>query len=76
MALLARQEASTLPQSSSEDDSAMLSLLTTEREAAPGEATRLGNQIHALLMRFDPEYHGYLPTLRSQAVSCRGTRPR
>lgn len=67
VALLARQEAPTLPQVSPEDDSSILALLTTERDAALGEATRLGNQIHALLMQLDPEYHRHLPTLRSRA---------
>jgi transposase len=67
VALLARREASTLPRVSPEDDTAILALLTTEREAALGEATRLGNQIHALLMQLNPEYDGHLPNLRSKA---------
>jgi transposase len=67
VALLARQEASTLPLVVPEDESSVLALLTSEREAGLGEAARLGNQIHALLMQLDPEYDGYLPNLRSKA---------
>jgi len=67
VALLARRDASTLPRVSPEDDTAILALLTTEREATLGEATRLGNQIHALLMQLNPEYHDRLPSLRSRA---------
>lgn len=66
VALLARQEASTLPLVVPEDDTAILALLTSEREAALGEAARLGNQIHALLMQLDPEYDLRLPNLRSK----------
>jgi transposase len=68
VAVLVRQEASTLPRVHSEDDTAVLDLLTSEREGAIAEATRLRNQIHALLLQTDPEYHTYLPTLKSQAA--------
>jgi transposase len=68
VALLVRQEASTLPRVHAEDDTAVLDLLTSEREAAIAEATRLRNQIHALLLQTDPEYRAYLPTLKSQAA--------
>ncbi len=67
VALFARQETSTLPRVVPEDDTAILALLTSEREAALGEAARLGNQIHALLMQLDPEYERSLPNLRSKA---------
>ena len=67
VALLARQEAETLPRVLKEDTSAILALLTTEREAAIGEATRVGNQIHALLLQLDPEYHGRLANIRSRS---------
>jgi transposase len=66
VALFARQEATTLPRVVPEDNTAILALLTSEREAALGEAARLGNQIHALLMQLDPEYDGRLPNLRSR----------
>ena len=68
VALLVRQEASTLPRVHAEDDTAVLDLLTSEREAAIAESTRLRNQIHALLLQTDPEYRAYLPTLKSQAA--------
>jgi transposase len=68
VALLVRQEASTLPRVHSEDDTAVLDLLTSEREGAIAEATRLRNQIHALLLQTDPEYRAYLPSLKSQAA--------
>ena len=67
VALLARQEAQTLPRVLKEDTSAILALLTTEREGAIGEATRVGNQIHALLLQLDPEYHGRLANIRSRS---------
>jgi transposase len=68
VALLVRQEASALPRVHAEDDTAVLDLLTSEREAAMAESIRLRNQIHALLLQTDPEYRAYLPTLKSQAA--------
>jgi transposase len=68
VALLVRQEASALPLVHAEDDTAVLDLLTSEREAAIAESTRLRNQIHALLSQTDPEYRAHLPTLKSQAA--------
>ena len=68
VALLVRQEASALPRVHAEDDTAVLDILTSEREAAIAESTRLRNQIHALLSQTDPEYRTYLPTLKSQAA--------
>lgn len=50
-----------------DDESAVLDLLATEREAAVVDATRLRNQIHALLMQIDPEYRDRLPRLDSRA---------
>jgi transposase len=67
VALLVRQEAPTLPKVLPEDDTALLDLLTTEREGTVADATRLRNQIHALLMQIDPEYRAHLPSLQSQA---------
>jgi transposase len=67
VALFVRQEASTLPRVLPEDDTALLDLLTTEREGALAEATRLRNQIHALLLQIDPEYRAHLPAIKSQA---------
>jgi len=67
VALLVRQESSALPAVQPEDQTAVLDLLTTERDSALAEATRLRNQIHALLVQLDPEYHARLPTLKSRA---------
>ena len=66
VALILRQEES-LPEVQVEDETAVLDLLATEREGALGEATRLRNQIHALLMQIDPEYKEKLPSLTSRA---------
>jgi transposase len=62
-----REEAPKLPLIHLEDDSVVLDLLSTEREAAISEATRLRNQIHALLSQIDPEYERHLPSLTSAA---------
>jgi len=51
-----------------EDSTAVLDLLTTEREAALAEATRLRNQIHALLLQVEPEYRARFKSLRSRAA--------
>jgi len=68
VALLVRQEASALPRVHAEDDTAVLDLLTSEREAAMAESIRLRNQIHALLSQTDPEYRAHLPNLKAQAA--------
>ena len=62
-----REEAPDLPLVHPEDESAILDLLSTERDAPIAEATRLRNQIHALLTQIDPEYEQRLPTLTSAA---------
>ncbi len=67
IALFLRQEPASLPRVYEEDDSAVLDLLTVERDAAIVEATRLRNQIHALLMQLDPEYRERSPRLDSRA---------
>jgi len=67
VALVVRQEAPTLPVVYVEDETALLDLLTTERDGALTEATRLRNQIHALLGQLDPEYEMRLPALTSRA---------
>src|SRR5439155_25627417 len=67
VALVVRQEAPDLPAIHAEDQTAVLDLLTVEREGAIAEATRLRNQIHALLVQLDPEYEVRLPTLKSRA---------
>jgi transposase len=67
VAKFVREEATTLPQVVADDDTAVLDVLVTEREAALAEATRLRNQIHQLLLHVDPAYHDSLPSLTSKA---------
>jgi len=67
VALFVRQEAPGLPRVNGEDITALLDLLTSQREAALAETTRLRNQIHALLLQVDPQYKDRLPALDSPA---------
>lgn len=67
VATLVREEATSLPPVAAEDETAVLDLLVTEREAALAEATRLRNQIHLLLLQVAPEYQAQLPSLTSHA---------
>jgi transposase len=67
VALLVRQESPDLPRVHVEDETAILDLLTTEREAAVEESTRLRNRIHALLLQIDPQYRSHLPSMGSAA---------
>lgn len=66
VAACVREEGSALPQVSADDETAVLNLLTVERNAAIAEATRLRNQIHAHLMQLDPEYHLRVSSLGSR----------
>jgi transposase len=67
VALLVWREAGTLPRVAADDETAVLDLLVTERDGALAEATRLRNQIHALLLQLDPEYRSQLPNLQTRA---------
>ena len=67
VALLVMRESTSLPVVAAEDETVLIDVLTTERESALAEATRLRNQIHALLLQVDPEYHDRLPTINSKA---------
>jgi transposase len=67
VAKLVRDEATPLPRVAAEDETAVLNLLVTEREAALAEATRLRNQLHHLLLQVDPDYRQHLPSLTSTA---------
>src|ERR1035437_4151152 len=67
VALFLHREALELPQVAAEDETAILDLLATERESAIGEATRLRNQIHALLLQLDPDYQLDMPEMKSRA---------
>ena len=68
VALLVHREVRTLPRVLPEDDTALLDLLTTEREGALAESTRLRNQIHAHLLQIDPAYRSRFPNLRSKSA--------
>jgi transposase len=67
IALFVRQDPGDLPRVLPEDDTAVLELLTAQRDGAQAEANRLRNQIHALLLQVDPEYKLHLPTVNSKA---------
>jgi transposase len=67
VALLVWREEDPLPQVATEDETAVLEVLVTERENALAEATRLRNQLHQLLLQIDPEYRTHLPHLQSKA---------
>ena len=71
VARLVLGEAATLPVVGAEDETAVLDLLTAEREAALAGATRLRNQLHHLLLQLDPEYEAHLPALRTAAGAAR-----
>jgi transposase len=61
------REAAGLTPVALEDATVELDLLSTEREAAVREATRLRNQIHAQLRQIDPLYRTTLPALTTAA---------
>lgn len=58
VALFVRQEAPDLPAVSEDDETVALDVLSHERDAAQTEATRLRNQIHALLSTRPALPHG------------------
>jgi transposase len=68
VALFVRQVAPDLPRVTLDDVTAILDLLTSQREAVVVEATRLRNQLHALLLQIDPQYKDYLPGLETKAA--------
>jgi transposase len=66
IAQMVRQEEEGLPAIQQEDRTTLLDMMTTERERALAEATRLRNQIHALLLHLDPQYPRVLKDLKSK----------
>jgi len=67
VAKLVQDEGASLPRVTREDDTAILDLLITEREAAIAEATRLRNQVHQQLLQLVPEYAATFPPLTTEA---------
>jgi hypothetical protein len=67
VAHLVREEGSPLPQIPSDDETAVLDLLTTDREAALADAPRLRNQLHQLLLQTLPDSTEHLPSLTTEA---------
>jgi transposase len=61
------REANSLPKVTADDVTVVLDLLVSERESAIVEATRLRNQLHALLGVLDPGYERTLPPLKTKA---------
>src|SRR5687768_9215567 len=68
VALFVRQEAPHLPRVTTDDATAILDLLTSQRESLVVETTRLRNQLHALLLQIDPQYKDHLPSLDTKAA--------
>lgn len=66
IAQMVRQEEEGLPAIHQEDRTTLLDMMTTEREQALAEATRLRNRIHALLLHLDPQYPKVLKDLKSK----------
>jgi len=71
VAAYVRREGSNLPTVSAEDETAALDMLSNERDAAVGEATRVRNRLHALLLTIDPAYGTSYGRLKSRAVLVR-----
>ena len=66
VAMAVLREGSELPQVMVDDETAVLALLTTERETLVRESTALCNRIHKILLQLDPEYGAKLPRLGSK----------
>ncbi len=67
VARLVREDGPTLPQVTSEDESIVLDVLVSEREAVLAETVRLRNQLHQVLLQLAPDYASSLPNLRTAA---------
>jgi transposase len=67
IAEVVRREFESLSPLKCADKTAVLAVLVEQREGALAEATRLRNQIHALLHHLDPGYKSRLPVLASPA---------
>ena len=67
VALFVHREAAQLTAIVPDDETALLDLLTTEREATLNETRRLKNQLHVLLHQLDPEYRQSIPSLKTKS---------
>ena len=67
VAQVLREYGTDLPMVRAEDETAVLELLSAERESVLAEATRLRNQIHALLVHTEPEYKQRLRSFKTAA---------
>ncbi len=65
VAEVVRREGQTLPAVPADDETVVLDLWVTERDNVLAEATRLRNQLHAVLLQLDPQYLSQLPHLRT-----------
>ena len=63
-----RREGEQLPRVTRNEEASVLSHLCEEREALNGEATRVRNRLHAVLLELDPEYKQKAPSLRSKRI--------
>jgi len=68
IALFVHREGETLHEIAADDVTAILNLLSTERDATLAEATRLRNQLHALLLQLDPQYKQRIPNLKTKTA--------
>lgn len=68
VASVVRQNGEALPTVYLEDESALLNLLTTEREDLVGASVRLQNQLHALLGQVEPSYQQRFCKLTAKAT--------
>jgi transposase len=67
IARLVAREGGSLTRVIAEDETAVLAVLVRERRGALAEATRVRNQLHALLTLCDPRYREQVPALTSPA---------
>ena len=68
VAQVVRQEGAALPSVALEDETTVLGVLVSERDAALAEATRLRNQLHQALAQLDPTYEHWVGDLTEVAV--------
>lgn len=67
VALFVHRESAQLTAIVSDDETSLLDLLTTEREATLNESRRLKNQLHVQLHHLDPDYRQTIPSLKTKS---------